>query len=363
MNLLITGGAGFIGSRFIHQHLNGRGANGGVLVNLDKLTYAGNLENLAACADHAGYRFRRGDIADSGTVEALLEENAIDAVIHFAAESHVDRSIESPEPFFETNVTGTLRLLESARQYWRQLPPSRAARFRFLQVSTDEVYGSLDSEGAAFTEDSPILPNSPYAASKASGDHLLRSYYKTYGFPALLARCSNNYGPFQFPEKLIPLMILNALEGKPLPIYGDGGNVRDWIFVDDHCRALAEVLENGSPGEVYNIGGQCEKTNLEVAEALCESLDATRPRHDGSSYRELIRFVEDRPGHDRRYAIDCRKLEATLGWTPHWTFENGIRATVAWYLSNQSWCAGITGGVYQRERLGIISQQTPRDAG
>ena len=357
MNLLITGGAGFIGSQFIRQHLTQRVDNDGVVVNLDKLTYAGSTENLAEFAGWSGYIFHHGDIADGASAESLLENNSIDAIVHFAAETHVDRSIDSPEPFFTTNVMGTLRLLDSARRYWTRLGSDRAKRFRFLHVSTDEVYGSLEDNEEPFRENSPILPNSPYAASKAAGDHLVQSYHNTYGFPAIIARCSNNYGPYQFPEKLIPLMILNALEGKPLPIYGDGSHIRDWIFVDDHCRALAQILERGRPGEVYNASGRCEKTNLEVAKAVCGGLDAIRPRAGSGSYLELITFVEDRPGHDRRYAVDCGKLEAELGWKPDTRFDEAISATVDWYLHNQEWCNHITKEVYRRERLGVISNE------
>lgn len=352
MRLLVTGGAGFIGSNFILQRL-ARDEAVGTLVNLDKLTYAGNPANLATAEYNPRYKFAAGDIGAGEFVSQLLTQNEITAVVNFAAESHVDRSIDGPEAFIQTNVVGTLRLLDAVRHYWKGLPETAKKDFRFLHVSTDEVFGSLGPGDRAFREDTAYAPNSPYAASKASSDHLVRAYHHTYGLPVLTTNCSNNYGPYQFPEKLIPLMILNALEGKKLPIYGDGKNVRDWLFVEDHCRAIQLVLERGRIGETYNIGGMCERQNLEVVERICRLLDEMAPRPDGKSYAEQKSYVRDRPGHDRRYAIDCSKIAAELGWKPLESFETGMERTVAWYLTNRSWCEDITSGKYQRERLGV----------
>ncbi len=350
MRLLITGGAGFIGSNFVLQQLPAVER----LVNLDKLTYAGNLANLRTVEKDARHVFVEGDIGDSDLVARLLAEHAIDAVVNFAAESHVDRSIDGPEAFVQTNVVGTLRLLQTARGYWSQLAPEKKSAFRFLHVSTDEVFGSLRPQDPAFTEDTPFAPNSPYAASKAGSDHLVRAFHHTYGLPVLTTNCSNNYGPLQFPEKLIPLMIQNALEGRPLPIYGDGLNVREWLYVRDHCTAIRLVLDRGRVGETYCVGGLNEQPNLAVVDTLCALLDELRPRPDGTSYATLKTFVKDRPGHDRRYAIDCGKIARELGWQPAETFASGLRQTVAWYLENQAWCADITSGKYRRERLGVI---------
>lgn len=343
MNILITGGAGFIGANFVHYVLEQPEV--ACLVNLDKLTYAGNLANLDACKHEARYHFVQGDIGDAVLVEGLLREHAIDAVVHFAAESHVDRSIDSPEPFFQTNVIGTLRLLDACRRY-----ASTSKAFRFVHVSTDEVFGSLEPEAAAFTEAHPFLPNSPYAASKAASDHLARAYAHTYGMSVLTTHCSNNYGPYQFPEKLIPLMILNALEEKPLPIYGDGLNVRDWLYVSDHCSAVWRVLNKGVPGETYNIGGLNELPNIVLIDTLCALLDEFVPRSGGQSYSALKTFVPDRPGHDRRYAINCARIQRELSWQPEESFESGIRKTVRWYLDNRAWCNAIAQNA--RARIG-----------
>jgi dTDP-glucose 4,6-dehydratase len=351
MKLLVTGGAGFIGSNFVRLLLRENLCDTTCVVNLDALTYAGNEASLADVGDDPRYRFVRGDIGDSALVDSLLREYSIDAVVNFAAESHVDRSIDSPEPFFQTNVVGTLRLLESAKKYYRELGEGSA--FRFLHVSTDEVYGSLEPEDPAFTEKTPFAPNSPYSASKASSDQIVRAYFHTYGMPVVTTNCSNNYGPFQFPEKLIPLMILNALEGKPLPIYGDGSNVRDWLYVEDHCRAIALVLEKGRLGETYNVGGLNEMKNIEIVDTICALLDERRPKADGGRYGDQKTFVKDRPGHDRRYAIDCAKITGELGWLPRESFETGIAKTVDWYLENHTWCDNITSGNYARERLGL----------
>ncbi len=346
--LFVTGGAGFIGSNFIQLALQQPDLH---IVNFDKLTYAGNLDSLAGVEANPRYRFVQGDICDQALVEKLFTEVQPAAIVHFAAESHVDRSIDGPGAFIETNINGTFSLLEAARSYRRTLADEQQDAFRFLHVSTDEVYGSLGETGY-FTEDTPYAPNSPYSASKAASDHLVRAYHHTYGLPILMTNCSNNYGPYQFPEKLIPLMILNALEGKPLPVYGTGSNIRDWLYVEDHCRAILAVLEQGKPGEKYNIGGRNEKTNLEIVHTLCAILDEKQPRLDGRSYKEQITFVKDRPGHDLRYAIDAGKIERELGWTPAETFETGIVKTVEWYLANQSWCRRVTDGSYRRERLG-----------
>lgn len=340
--ILVTGGAGFIGSNFILDWL----ATGGEpVVNLDLLTEAGNPENLATIRDDARHQFVRGDICDAALVTDLLATHRPRAIVHFAAESHVDRSIHDPGEFVRTNVQGTYTLLHAARDYWRTLDAA-ASRFRFMHVSTDEVYGTLAPAAPAFTETHPYQPNSPYSASKAASDHLVRAWHHTYGMPTLTTNCSNNYGPYQFPEKLIPLMIVNALAGNPLPIYGDGMQVRDWLYVTDHCSALRCVLDRGTPGEVYNIGGRNERPNIEIVHRICDLLDRDRPRADGRSYRAQITHVTDRPGHDRRYAIDCAKLEHELGWTPAETFDTGIRKTVAWYLANQDWVANVRTGAY-----------------
>ena len=350
MRVLVTGGAGFIGSNYVLQAL--ADAKVSVLVNLDKLTYAGNPANLATAEYDPRYRFARGDIGDRELVKELLEKNEIEAVMNFAAESHVDRSIDGPEVFVQTNVVGTLRLLDTVLRYWRGLPEGKKEKFRFLHVSTDEVFGSLGAEDEAFHEDTPFAPNSPYAASKASSDHLVRAYHHTYGLPVVTTNCSNNYGPLQFPEKLIPLMILNAIEGKALPIYGDGKNVRDWLFVEDHCHAIRLVLERGKPGETYNVGGMCERQNIQVVERICDLLDELAPHTDGASHHKQKSYVRDRPGHDRRYAINCSKIARELEWKPLESFETGLRKTVIWYLQNREWCENITSGKYKRERLG-----------
>ena len=347
---LVTGGAGFIGSNFI-RHVLASESNARV-VNLDKLTYAGNPATLADVEAHPNYSFVHGDITDHELLGRLFAAHAFTSVIHFAAESHVDRSIDSPEDFLVTNVFGTFRLLEAARRHWKNLPVVTAAAFRFLHVSTDEVYGSLSGADPAFTEETPFAPNSPYAASKAGSDHFARAYFHTYGLPVVTTNCSNNYGPFQFPEKLIPLMILNALDGKALPIYGDGANVRDWLFVGDHCSAIASVLAGGSPGETYNVGGNHERTNLQIVDTLCRTLDRLSPRADGQSYLAQKKFVADRPGHDRRYAINSGKLQRALGWTPAENFDSGLEKTIRWYLAHRAWCEKVSADKYARERLG-----------
>jgi dTDP-glucose 4,6-dehydratase len=352
MNLLVTGGCGFIGSNFIRQRLQEKGSPLSRLVNLDKLTYAGNPANLADLAGDPRYVFCHGDIGDEALTARLLSEYAIDAVANFAAESHVDRSIDSPEPFFATNVVGTLRLLNAVRRHWAGLAPEKKGAFRFLHVSTDEVYGTLEPTDPAFTEETPFAPNSPYAASKAASDHTVRAFQHTYKLPTLTTNCSNNYGPYHFPEKLIPLVILNALDGKPLPVYGDGQQIRDWLYVEDHARAIWEVLRRGRVGETYNVGGLNERPNLEVVQRICGLLDAKAPRADGKSYAAQITYVADRPGHDRRYAIDCAKIQGELGWQPRESFETGLAKTVDWYLANRAWCADITTSRYQRQRLG-----------
>ena len=345
---LVTGGAGFIGSNFVRQVLQHTDAQ---VLNLDLLTYAGNLDSLRDIALNPSYRFVQADICDAAAVEKIIKEYQPDVVVHFAAESHVDRSIDGPAAFIHTNIIGTFHLLEAARKYWKELPPERKNAFRFLHVSTDEVYGSLGATGL-FTEETPYAPNSPYSASKASSDHLVRAYHHTYGLPVLTTNCSNNYGPYQFPEKLIPLMILNALAGKPLPVYGDGMQVRDWLYVGDHCRAILTVLAAGKCGETYNIGGHNEIPNLRIVEKICALLDELRPRIDGKSYTDQITYVTDRPGHDRRYAIDAGKIGRELGWLPQETFDTGIRKTVQWYLDNPDWCERVTSGKYRQERLG-----------
>jgi dTDP-glucose 4,6-dehydratase len=351
MRILVTGGAGFIGSNFIRWWLTSKDCPD-LLVNLDKLTYAGNPANLHDLATSPHYCFVQGDIGDEKLVASLLREHQIKAVVNFAAESHVDRSIDSPEAFVQTNVVGTFHLLESVRQYWKGLEVSARERFRFLHVSTDEVFGSLRDHDPAFSETTPYAPNSPYSASKASSDHLVRAYHHTYGFPTLTTNCSNNYGPYQFPEKLIPLMILNALAEKPLPVYGDGLNIRDWLYVEDHCHAIRLVLEKGRLGETYNIGGLNEVKNLEIVQTLCQHLDALQPRKNGGKYAELITFVKDRPGHDRRYAMDCRKIARELGWQPRETFATGLQKTIRWYLDHPDWCEDIRTNRYRGERLG-----------
>ncbi|WP_022949231.1 dTDP-glucose 4,6-dehydratase [Methylohalobius crimeensis] len=346
---LVTGGAGFIGGNFVLRQLS-RGETR--IVNLDALTYAGNLDTLAPVMDDPNHVFVQGSIADRTLVRRLLDEYRPAAIVNFAAESHVDRSIDSPGDFIQTNVVGTFELLEAARRYWRELPEPDRRNFRFLHVSTDEVYGSLGPTGK-FGETTPYRPNSPYSASKAGSDHLARAYHHTYGLPTLTTNCSNNYGPYQFPEKLIPLMILNAVEGKPLPVYGKGSNVRDWLYVADHCRAIERVLASGTPGEVYNIGGNNEKTNLEVVRTLCRHLDELLPNAPHRPHEQLITFVADRPGHDQRYAIDAGKIQRELEWTPEETFETGLAKTIRWYLDNQAWCRRVTDGSYRRERLGV----------
>jgi dTDP-glucose 4,6-dehydratase len=341
---LVTGGAGFIGSNFILQRMRDDAAS---IVNLDLLTYAGNPSNLASIAGNPRYELVHGDIGDRGRVRDLLQKCQPHSVVHFAAESHVDRSIRGPEAFIRTNIDGTFALLEETREYWAALADEARKSFRFLHVSTDEVYGSLGPSDPPFSETTPYAPNSPYAASKAASDHLVRAYHHTYGLPTLTTNCSNNYGPFQFPEKLIPLMILNARDRKSLPVYGDGKNVRDWLYVEDHCAAIAAVLRDGRPGETYNIGGWNEKPNLEIVETICDLVDERSPR-SGTSRRALITFVKDRPGHDRRYAMDARKIERELGWKPKETFETGIRKTVRWYLENEAWVRDVTSGSYRQ---------------
>lgn len=347
--ILVTGGAGFIGGCFVRQWI---AEETGRVVNLDKLTYAGNLDSLDSVSDDPRHLFVQGDIGDRAQVASLLAEHRPVAIVNFAAESHVDRSIDGPSAFVQTNVVGTFGLLEATRDYWTALPAAEQQKFRLLHVSTDEVYGSLGREGK-FVESTPYAPNSPYSASKAASDHFVRAYHHTFGLPVLITNCSNNYGPYQFPEKLIPLMILNALEGKPLPVYGDGQNVRDWLFVDDHCRAIRRVLADGRPGEVYNIGGDCERTNLDIVKTICATIDRLRPGLRHAPSESLIKFVKDRPGHDRRYAIDASKIQQELGWRPLQNFETGLELTVRWYLDNTPWIERITSGVYQRERLGL----------
>ena len=342
--ILVTGGAGFIGANFVLDWL---AATGEPVVNVDKLTYAGNLQNLASLQGDARHIFVQADIGDSAVIGQLLAQHQVRAVVNFAAESHVDRSIHGPEDFIQTNVVGTFRLLEAVRAYWNGLEGETKANFRFLHVSTDEVYGTLSATDPAFTEDNNYEPNSPYSASKAASDHLVRAWHHTYGLPVLTTNCSNNYGPLHFPEKLIPLMIVNALAGKPLPIYGDGQQIRDWLYVRDHCSAIRRVLEAGKLGETYNVGGWNEKANIDIVKTVCALLDELRPRSDGQSYAEQITFVTDRPGHDRRYAIDARKLERELGWKPAETFETGIRKTVQWYLDNPEWVANVQSGSYR----------------
>ncbi|RUO78413.1 dTDP-glucose 4,6-dehydratase [Pseudidiomarina taiwanensis] len=353
MKILITGGAGFIGSAVIRHIIYNTTDS---VVNVDKLTYAGNLESLKAVANSERYVFERVDICDSAALERIFTEHQPDAVMHLAAESHVDRSIDGPAAFIETNIIGTYTLLEVARKYWVQLGENRKANFRFHHISTDEVYGDLDDTDALFTETTAYAPSSPYSASKASSDHLVRAWQRTYGLPTLVTNCSNNYGPYHFPEKLIPLMILNALDGKSLPVYGKGDQVRDWLFVEDHARALYKVITEGKVGETYNIGGHNEKQNIEVVSTICRLLEELVPNKPSgvSNYEDLITYVIDRPGHDQRYAIDATKIKDELNWTPEETFETGIRKTVEWYIANQEWCQHVQDGSYQRERLGEI---------
>ncbi|QIK80414.1 dTDP-glucose 4,6-dehydratase [Lysobacter sp. HDW10] len=344
---LVTGGAGFIGGNFVLEAVR----QGVKVINLDALTYAGNKDTLASLEGNANHVFVEGDIGDRALVSRLLAEHTPNAVVNFAAESHVDRSIDGPAEFIQTNVVGTLGLLEATRDYWKTLEGAAADAFRFLHVSTDEVYGSLGDTGL-FTETTPYAPNSPYSASKAASDHLVRAFHHTYGLPVLTTNCSNNYGEYQFPEKLIPLIIAKALAGAPLPIYGDGKNVRDWLYVGDHCSAIRRVLEGGKVGETYNVGGNAEKQNIEVVHVICALLDQRRPKADGTNYVSQITYVKDRPGHDRRYAIDASKLKRELGWEPAHTFEQGIAATVDWYLDNQAWVSRVLDGSYRLERIG-----------
>ena len=343
--ILVTGGAGFIGSNFILQWLALESAG---VINFDKLTYAGNPANLATVAGDRRYKFLQGDICDRDVIAELLITHRPRAIVHFAAESHVDRSIHGPDDFIRTNFNGTFSLLEESRAYWSGLSPNEKSAFRFLHVSTDEVYGSLGPNDPAFTETTQYAPNSPYSASKAASDHLVRAYFHTYGLPVLTTNCSNNYGQFQFPEKLIPLVILHATSGKPIPVYGDGQNVRDWLFVTDHCEAIRTVLARGRPGETYNIGGRNEIKNLDVVNTICAALDELRPNDPVVPHRNLIKFVTDRPGHDRRYAMDATKIETELGWRPRETFATGIRKTVQWYLENSAWIEGVTTGAYRQ---------------
>lgn len=347
--VLVTGGAGFIGGNFVLGLMRQPGYK---VINLDALTYAGNLDTLESVKDHPDHQFVLGSIGDRELLDYLLKRYQPTAILNFAAESHVDRSISGPDAFIQTNVVGTFQLLEATRQYWKNLPLEEQVTFRFLHVSTDEVYGSLGATGQ-FSEQSPYQPNSPYSASKAASDHLVRAYFHTYGLPVLTTNCSNNYGPYQFPEKLIPLMIHNAINGKPLPVYGQGANIRDWLYVEDHCQALMTVLMQGRPGEVYNIGGNNEKTNLEVVHTLCDLLDERLPTSPHTPRRQLIRFVTDRPGHDLRYAIDASKIKRELGWQPRETFDSGIAKTLNWYLDNQVWCTRVMDGSYRGERLGL----------
>jgi dTDP-glucose 4,6-dehydratase len=343
--ILVTGGAGFIGSNFVHHWLS---QSDEPLINLDKLTYAGNLANLTAVSGDPRYLFVHADIGDRDAVTSLLALHSPRAVINFAAESHVDRSIAGPDNFIQTNVLGTFGLLESVRAHWLSLEAEQRTRFRFLHVSTDEVYGALGPADPPFSESHPYAPNSPYAASKASSDHLVRAWHHTYGLPVLTTNCSNNYGPYQFPEKLISLVIHNAISLRPLPIYGDGQQVRDWLYVEDHCRAIARVLADGAVGDTYNVGGGTELPNLLVVQSICRILDEVRPRRDGGSYADLITFVPDRPGHDRRYAIDAGKIERELGWRPTESFESGLRKTIDWYLDHEAWVADVTSGAYRQ---------------
>lgn len=351
MRILVTGGAGFIGSALIRYLINETPHQ---VLNIDKLTYAGNLESLQEVAASERYTFSQTDICDQAALEQLFQQHQPQLIMHLAAESHVDRSIDGPAAFIQTNIVGTYTLLEVARKYWQNLPEDERASFRFHHVSTDEVYGDLEGTNDLFREDTPYAPSSPYSASKASSDHLVRAWQRTYGLPTLITNCSNNYGPYHFPEKLIPLVILNALEGKPLPVYGKGNQVRDWLYVEDHARALYRVASQGKVGETYNIGGHNEKQNLEVVYRICDLLDELAPSSEGS-YRRLITFVKDRPGHDLRYAIDASKIANELGWKPQETFESGMKKTVRWYLDNLDWCKRVQDGSYQRERLGTVA--------
>ena len=350
--ILVTGGAGFIGSNYVSLILNSSDLT---VVNLDKLTYAGNLATIEQFGDNERQIFVHGDIGDRQLIDKLLAQYQPQAIVNFAAETHVDRSIDGPASFIETNINGTFNLLESARHYWKALEDTAQAKFRFLHISTDEVFGSLTADEPAFTELTPYTPNSPYSASKASSDHLVRSYFHTYGLPTLITNCSNNYGPYQFPEKLIPLTILNALAGKPLPIYGDGQNVRDWLYVEDHCLAIALVLNKGTIGETYNVGGNAERDNLWLVKQLCAILDELLPTSPNCPHHQLIEFVKDRPGHDRRYAIDFTKLHQQLGWEPQQDISSGLRRTVQWYIDNSAWCQTVTADKYQQQRLGVTA--------
>ena len=353
MKYLITGGAGFIGSaviRYLIQDLNQQ------VINLDKLTYAGNLESLETVSNSPLYTFEQVDICDKEELQRIFNQHQPDKIMHFAAESHVDRSIDGPAEFIQTNIVGTYNLLDISKQYWNNLPEQRKSTFRFHHISTDEVYGDLHGTDELFTEETPYAPSSPYSASKASSDHLVRAWYRTYNFPIVITNCSNNYGPYQFPEKLIPLVILNAISGKPLPIYGKGDQIRDWLHVEDHAKALIKVIQEGEIGETYNIGGHNEKTNLQVVQTICDILEKIHPptHITPNTYHDLITFVEDRPGHDVRYAIDASKIDNKLGWKPKETFETGIKKTVQWYLDNNKWCDNVKDGSYQGERLGTI---------
>ena len=350
MKILVTGGAGFIGSAVIRHII--RNTDNHVL-NIDKLTYAGNLESLINVENDSKYSFKRIDICDSVAIEQTFNDFQPDLIMHLAAESHVDRSIDGPAEFIHTNIVGTYTLLEAARKYWQKLDDDKKTAFRFHHISTDEVYGDLEGTTDLFTETTPYAPSSPYSASKASSDHLVRAWHRTYGLPVIVTNCSNNYGPYHFPEKLIPLVILNALDGKDLPIYGKGNQVRDWLYVEDHARALYKVVTEGTIGETYNIGGHNEKQNIEVVKAICQILDELKPQSNGEPYESLITFVKDRPGHDLHYAIDATKIKENLGWTPEETFDSGIRKTVEWYLNNLEWCRRVQDGSYQRERLGV----------
>lgn len=349
MKILVTGGAGFIGSAVVRHIINKTQDS---VINLDKLTYAGNLESLISVSDNERYAFEQVDICHANDLKKVFDEHQPDAVMHLAAESHVDRSIDGPDEFIQTNIVGTYNLLEVAREYWNTLPETRKQAFRFHHISTDEVYGDLEGTTDLFTETTPYAPSSPYSASKASSDHLVRAWHRTYGFPILVTNCSNNYGPYHFPEKLIPLVILNALDGKALPVYGKGNQIRDWLFVEDHARALYKVVTEGVVGETYNIGGHNEKQNIEVVKTICRILDELKPQANGQPYESLITFVKDRPGHDLRYAIDASKIANELNWTPTETFDSGIRKTVEWYLNNRDWCSRVQDGSYQCERLG-----------
>ncbi len=350
MRILVTGGAGFIGSAVIRHIIENTHHH---VLNVDKLTYAGNLESLRSIEKSERYKFSQTDICDQVVLERIFHEFQPDSVMHLAAESHVDRSIDGPAAFIQTNIVGTYSLLEAARKYWLSLTAEVKESFRFHHISTDEVYGDLEGTTDLFKETTPYAPSSPYSASKASSDHLVRAWHRTYGLPTIVTNCSNNYGPYHFPEKLIPLVILNALDMKPLPIYGKGDQIRDWLFVEDHARALYQVVTTGAVGQTYNIGGHNEKQNIEVVKTICNILDELKPQANGQKYESLIKFVEDRPGHDLRYAIDAGKIEKELGWTPQETFETGIRKTVAWYLNNLDWCHRVQDGSYQRERLGV----------